>query len=205
MRCSHLRRCGSWLRGCHASRAVDGQILERGVLHLRPLRARDHRLGELLVVEQVAKALLLGIQERIDLRHVLDVDAGGADQRERGETACIAHRELGGDPAAQGASDQVDPAQVELVEELEIEIRQVGDGVEPFGRIGLAEAGMLGGDHVELLRQPRHAGKPNPHAASAMQEQHRRAGTAAHEPDAARRRSISSRLNDRPFRRRYVC
>src|SRR5262245_65152289 len=79
-------------------------VLERGVFRLRTLRARDHRLRELLVVEQVADALFLAEQERIKLRHAVDMDAGRPDERKRGETRAIAHGELRGDPAPEGAA-----------------------------------------------------------------------------------------------------
>ena len=62
-----------------------GPVLEVGVLELRPLRRGDHRLGAVLVVEQVADALLVGAQEGIDLLHAVDMDAGGADERQRSE------------------------------------------------------------------------------------------------------------------------
>src|SRR5262249_61876454 len=76
-------------------------ILERGIFQLRPLRARDDRLGELFIVEQVADALLVVAQESIHLRHVLDVDAGGSDERERGEAGGGARRPPPGGPAPQ--------------------------------------------------------------------------------------------------------
>src|SRR5262245_58855715 len=160
-------------------------VLERGVFRLRALRARDHRLRELPVVEQGADALLLADQERIKLRHAVDTDAGRADERERGKTRGIAHRELRGNPAPERAADEMHAPQVERFEEIEIEIRQIGDGVEPCRRVGFAEPGMLGHDHVELLREPRHGGKPDARAPAAMQEQERCSRAAAHETDAA--------------------
>src|SRR5262245_6403645 len=59
-------------------------ILERGILELRPLRAGDDCLHELLIVEQIADALLLIGQKSIDLRDAIDVDTGGANQGYRG-------------------------------------------------------------------------------------------------------------------------
>ena len=99
--------------------------------------------AQLLIVEQVADALLVVAQEGVDLRHALDMDAGGADQRQRGEPAGVAHRKLGRDPAAERDADQMDAVEIELVEEVEIEVGEVGDGVEPVRRVGGAEARML--------------------------------------------------------------
>ena len=67
----------------------------------------------------------------------------------------------------------MDAAQIELAEKLEIEIREIADGIEPCRRIGVAETGMLGDDDVEFLRQLRHAGQPDSDAAAAVQEQQR--------------------------------
>jgi hypothetical protein len=79
----------------------------------------------------------------------------------------------------------MDAGEVELVEEVEIKIREIADGIEPWRRIGGAEAGMLGSDDVELFRQPRHAREPDSHATAAMKKEQRRPRPAAHEADAA--------------------
>src|SRR5499427_9851343 len=160
-------------------------VLERGIFQLRPLRARDHRLGKFLIVEQVADALFLVAQEGIHLRRVLEMDSGGSDERERGQAGRVAYRRLRGDPAAERIPDEMDAGEVELLEEVEIEIRQIPDGIEPWRRIGGTEAGMLGSDNVELFRQPRHAREPDSHAAAAMKKEQRWPRTAAHEADAA--------------------
>jgi hypothetical protein len=113
------------------------------------------------------------------------VNAGRSDQRERGEPGGIAHGDLGGDPTTQRATHEVNPTQVELIEKIEIEIREVGNVVEPIRRIGGAESGMLGSDDVECLCQSCHRGQPDSDATAAVQEQQRRPATATHEADAA--------------------
>ena len=73
------------------------------------------------------------------------------DERQRGEAAGIAHRKLGRHPAAQRLPDQMDAVEIELLQKVEIEVREVGDGVEPGRRFRFAKAGMLRDDHVERL------------------------------------------------------
>lgn len=63
---------------------------------------RDHLVGARLVMEEIADALLVGAQERVDLLDAVDVQAGGADQGKGGKTAGVAHRKLRRDPAAEG-------------------------------------------------------------------------------------------------------
>src|SRR5262249_22803660 len=158
---------------------------ERGIFQFRPLRARDDRLGELLIVEQVADALLLAAQEAIHLRHVLDMDASGSDQGERGQAGGVAHRPIRGEPTAKRTPDEMDAGEAELIEKIEIEVGEIADGIEPRRRIGGAEARMLGNDDVELFRQLGHAWEPDAHAAAAMKKEQRRPRPAAHEADAA--------------------
>src|SRR5262249_22238527 len=104
---------------------------------------------------------------------------------ERGQAGRVAHRRLRGDPAAERTPDEMDTGEFELVEEVEIEIRQIPDGIQPWRRIGSTEAGMLGSDNVELSRQPRHAREPDSHAAAAMKKEQRRRGAAGSDGTAA--------------------
>src|SRR3954469_22240007 len=113
------------------------------------------------------------------------MDAGGRDQRQGCEAAGIAHRKLGGDPATQRLPDQMDAVETEFLEKIEIEVREVGDGVEPWRRVGSAEAGMLRDDHVERRGQPTHEGQPGSGTAAAVEKEHRTTGAAAHDTDAA--------------------
>ena len=107
------------------------------------------------------------------------------DQRQRGEAAGIAHGKLSRHPAAQRLPDQMDAVEIELLEKVEIEVREVGNGVEPWRRFGFAESGMLRDDHVERLRQPRHEGQPASGTPAAVEKEQRSSGTAAHDADAA--------------------
>src|SRR6266852_5543556 len=118
-----------------------------GVLRGEPYL--DHLVGTRLVMEKIADALLVGAQERIDLVYPVDVKAGGADQGERGKPAGITHRDLRGDPAAKRDADQMDTVEIERCEEVEVEIGEVMDSVEPIWGIGFAEARMLRSDHLE--------------------------------------------------------
>ena len=136
-------------------------------------------------MEEVANALLVAAEKGIDLRDVLDMDAGGRCERQRSKAAGIAHREFRSDPAAQRLPDQMDAVEIELLEKIEIEVREVSDGIEPRRRIRFAKAGMLRDDHVERLRQPRHERQPGSGTAAAVEKQQRTTGTAAHDADAA--------------------
>ncbi len=113
------------------------------------------------------------------------MDSGGSDERERAQAGRIAHGRLRGNPAAERTPDEMDAGEVELVEEVEIEVGQIADGIEPWRRVGGAEARMLGSDDVELFRQPRHAREPDSHAAAAVKKKQRWPRPAAHEADAA--------------------
>ena len=64
----------------------------------------------------------------------------------------------GRDPAAEVATDEIDGGEIELVEQVEVEIGEVRDGVEPSRHVGGAEPGMLGGDHVVAGGEVGHAG-----------------------------------------------
>src|SRR5262249_56778706 len=125
------------------------------------------------------------VQAAIGLGRVLEVDAGSWDERERGQAGPVAVRGLLGDRAAKRTPDEMDAGEVELIEKIEIEVRQIADGIEPRWRIGGAEARMLGNDDIELFRQLGHAREPDAHAAATMKEQQRWPRPAAHEADAA--------------------
>ena len=137
-------------------------------------------------MEHVADALLVVAEERIDLRHALDVDAGGADQRQRGEPPRVARRKLGRDPAAEREADQIDAVEIELIEEIEIEVGEVGDVVEPVRRVGARRS-------PDARARSRHGARRGPPctgsqlsgAAGAMQDQQRPARAAAHQADVA--------------------
>jgi hypothetical protein len=72
------------------------------------------------------------------------VDAGRRNQRERPDARCVPYRDLESEPAADRAADDDRIAQIEALHEVEIEIGEVMDVVEPFGLVRAAEARMLG-------------------------------------------------------------
>ena len=105
----------------------------------------------------------------------------GADQGERAKPARAANRDFGRDPAAERMADEMHLIEAERLDEVEIEIGEVGKLIEPVRRVGPAEAGMIRHDHVIALRQRRHERQPGAGPARAMQEQQRRALAAAHD------------------------
>ena len=136
-------------------------------------------------MEEVANALLVAAEEGIDLGDVLDMDAGGRCERQRGEAAGIAHGKFSRHPAAQRLPDQMDAVEIKLLQKVEIEVRDVGNGVEPGRRFRFTKSGMLRDDHVERLRQPRHEGQPTSRTPAAVEKEQRSSGTAPHDADAA--------------------
>src|SRR5262249_56042387 len=97
----------------------------------------------------------------------------------------IADREIRGDPAAQRAADEMDAAQVELIEKIEIEVGEIADGIEPCRHVRLAKAGMLRRDDVEFFSEARHGGKPNADPPAALKKDEGGARPPAPEPRAA--------------------
>ena len=162
-----------------------GLVLEADILELGAGGALHHRVGARRIVEEIADALLVGAQEGIDLGDARHENAGGAHQRQRGDTARVAHRELGRDPAAEIVADEMDVRQIELVEQIEIEARKIRDGVEPGGRVRRAEARMLRRDNVMARCQVGQARRPEAGIARAMQKEERAPGAGAPHRDIA--------------------
>ncbi len=118
-------------------------VLHIDVFEFRTQQPRDHLVGARRVMEEIADALLVAAQEEVDLLGARHMDAGGADQRQRREPVGVADRKLGGDPAAERRPDEMDAVEIELLEEVEIEVGEVVDGIEPVRRIAVVEARML--------------------------------------------------------------
>ena len=95
-------------------------------------RLLEHGVSQRLIKEQVARELFRGPEEQVALGDTLDVDAGGSHEGERSQRGAIADRQVGGNPAPERRSNQVDVAQTELVDELVIEVGEVADVVEPL-------------------------------------------------------------------------
>src|SRR2546423_4613984 len=124
------------------SEAVDE--CELRFLFIRYLR--KHALGEGAVVEEALRRLLRRPDEVVAHGNALDANPRGCDQRERGETRAIAHRQLGGDPAAEGVTDEMHALSVETVEHIEVVHGHVGDIADPPRVCRSAETGMLRSD-----------------------------------------------------------
>ena len=175
MRCRRRRSLGSWHE---AFAAVDRQGLLVGGLR-----------GALLVGERGEVGAEGGVGERqlADLRrrHRADVgdllavgglDADGVDQHQRGHAAAVvAQRHLGADPAAERAADDHDAGQVELVEQVQVGVGEVGDGVEAVRARRAVEAGVRGHDVVGVLGQGAGQAEHGARAGAAVQVQDGRA------------------------------
>ena len=64
-------------------------------------------------------------------------------------------------------------------EQIEIEVSEIADIVDPVRRLAMAEARMIGRDHGEVLRERRQRVGPARQALHTMQEQHRLARAVA--------------------------
>jgi len=65
----------------------------------------------------------------------------------------MTHRELGGDPAADAAADEIELGQLQGIEDFEIVENHVFDGIDVLVFIGLRAAGVSGSDHACVLRE----------------------------------------------------
>ncbi len=142
-------------------------------------------LRELGVVEQVVCGLFAVPHKNVALLHALHVDAGRGDQDNRTNRAGVAHRHLGRDPAAERIADDAHGIEAEMLQEVEVEVGEVGYVVEPRGRVGSAESRMLWHDHVIALGELLHERHPVCRPARAMKEQQRLALAATHHPNPA--------------------
>ena len=84
-------------------------------------------------------------------------------------------RHLGGDPAADRTGDQVDLRDVEPIEQLEIDVGDVVDAIEPFRQARFAEARMRRRDHAGALPPAATKRLPGIVTLAAMQKQNRAA------------------------------
>ena len=128
----------------------DGQFLIR---HLREIRL--HPRG---IVEQQLARLVLRHRENIrdvELVRAADLDA---DRSDHDQTA-NALRRLGGhlsrDPAADRAARDIDHIELETIQQLEIEMGDIVDAVEPVRQAGPTKAGMRGHDQTAPRRKQR--------------------------------------------------
>jgi hypothetical protein len=79
------------------------------------------------------------------------------------------------------------PLELQRLQEIEIEIGEIVDAIEPGRVVRLAKTGMLRGEHREALRQLLEKRHPAGMAAGAMQKHQRRRASfrrsAAQQPD----------------------
>ena len=81
--------------------------------------------------------------------HAAQLDAERRGQHQMRETLRVAHRHLGGDPAAEAGADQYRIAQAQCAREIEIEIGDVVHGAEPVGQRRFAKPRMMRRDDAE--------------------------------------------------------
>ena len=128
---------------------------------------------------EVAHRFLGPPDEIVATWHAFDADAGRCQLDEAPKAGAVADQDLGGEPAAERVADEMDPVEPHLLDEVEIEHRQVRYRMDPRRVVGAAKAGMLGHQHLVALRQRIEERQPLRHAARTMQEQHRGAAPCA--------------------------
>src|SRR5205823_5529745 len=81
--------------------------------------------------------------------------------------------QLRGQPAAEGGTDDVRTLQPEPVEEVEREVDEVVDPLDPVDRIRLTEARAVGRDDVEAVAEQVVVGAPPTGAPGGMKQEYR--------------------------------
>ena len=153
-------------------------------VHLRfARRQRQDAVGEGLVVIEIAHRLFRPPDEVVAARHALDADAGRRELDEAAEMRAVADQDLGREPAAERVADQMDAVEPRLLDEVEIEHRQVRHRADPRRIVGAAKTGMLRHEQLVMLGQPVEERQPLRHPARAVQKQHGRAAPGAVQPD----------------------
>ena len=85
--------------------------------------------------------------------HAADLDAERIDQHQPAEAPRVAHRHLGGDPAAEAGADQDGVLQPQRRGEIEIQVGEVIDRAQPVRQRRIAPARMMRRNHPIALRQ----------------------------------------------------
>ena len=93
--------------------------------------------------------------------------------------------ELGREPAAQRAADDVHALQAEAVEDVEVVVDEVVHRLDLGHVVGAAEARMVGRHHVEAAGEEPEEGVPRAGAAGRVEEEQRRTLAAALDVDRA--------------------
>src|SRR5262245_3571791 len=139
-----------------------GDAVENGeILIFVGAGARGGFLADLRIDIGKARLFLRIDHENIGLGHAFDVDAGGRDQREAAQALGRAHRHFERDPTAKRLPDDVNAGKSERLDGIEIAVGDVGNFIDPGGRLGGAEAGMIGHDHANVSRIAGHSASPS--------------------------------------------
>ena len=108
--------------------------------------------------------------EEVDERLAGHVEAGGRDQREALDPSRVVDRDIRGDPASDREADEVEAVETQRVGEVSVVEDEIVEAHAPLGRLGLAEAGMLGRDEVDGSGHLLVERQPHARAAGAVQE-----------------------------------
>src|SRR5579862_3147128 len=119
------------------------------------------QLGEVALrpyLVEIELLLQLGIGDEIHIENIArlaiaDLDAESVDENEMREARGILHCDLGRDPAADAGADDRDVAQIERLEQIEIEISEIVDVIELRRNLGATIARMRRCDDPRALRQ----------------------------------------------------
>src|SRR3984893_12952569 len=106
------------------------------------------------------------------------LDAHGIGQNEMGNPGGGFDRDLGRDPPAKRDTRDDNALEIELIEEIEVEIGEVVDGVERFRRLRSAETRMRRSDQAHARREPGEDGSAGLDADAGMEKQERRSFSA---------------------------
>ena len=155
----------------------------RDQLHIHFRHIADPPRRAFLIGVEAAQILLDRHAEDVGDRLAAGGDANRADQGQARQPCRIAHCQLGGDPAAERGADQMHPFQIQCLQQIEIEIGEIGNVIEPGRVVRLTKAGMLWSKHREALRQLFEKPHPASVPASAVQENDGRSRSAAQQPD----------------------
>jgi len=130
---------------------------------------------------------------------IAQLEAEGVHQDEPVEAVAALHRDLGGEPAAEGESHQRDLRIRQTVEDVQVEMDEVGDGLEVRRAWRMAEAGVGRRDDLGAPAEEIEEACARVDVLHAVQEQHGMARAPAHhfELDPPGRQSLRGRRRHR--------
>src|SRR5260370_10786559 len=92
-----------------------------------------------------------GPYEEISPLDALEVNAGGADERERSESGAAAHSHLKSNPRTQGMRHDIDFLDSKLIQIFQIEVSEVVYRFQPGGDFRAPEPGMIGHNDLSMF------------------------------------------------------